>query len=317
MEECNKNSGSFIIVNSETKLPINESFFSNERLESSARIAFVDGGNGELLSAPNFSLQLIRIYGSIFSENKIIKRELKEFYVAVTANQKEGKIVYHTQTFDTDLKLNFDFNLHDSTLSSSNHTASPSTVAECIRKFAEIKMAEKMCEYLQRNDLLVRDGELLARVTFENEHLNQLFSLAKAKEIMLCGLSKTTTLLTDAGNSAAAVLARLNKGVWHYVPQQDSQVKIGFMRLAKKSNYVFRTDFFNANVCEAFSLLMKNSQDLAFLGYPYGLVDADLRARVSKEECSNLRIHFLTKFGQPFQQNLASVDAHDILNVIN
>lgn len=38
--------------------------------EENRNIAFVDGGNGVLLKAPNYSIQLNRVYFSIFAGNK-------------------------------------------------------------------------------------------------------------------------------------------------------------------------------------------------------------------------------------------------------
>jgi|SRR3989344_1118107 len=318
LQKNNKDSGNFIILNENQKIPIDQALFKTDFTETNKKIAFVDGGNGELLSAPNFSLQFIRVYGSIFSGSKIVKRELQEFYAVVNTTKKEGKIVYEAKTFNSNFEINLDFDLNDSTLASQNHAVKPSAIAEAIRKFAEIKMAAKMCDYLEQEDVLVKDGELMPRLTFETKFTEELFILAKNKNINLCGLSKTTTLLTDTGNSAIAALNNLNsEGIWQYLPEQNSEIKIGFVKLAKKTNYAFRIDLLNANAMPSiFSLLSKNSTDPSFLGYPYGLVEADLRARVSREECSSLRIHFLTKFGEPFKQNLSAIDAHDILNVI-
>ncbi len=319
LNKVNTDLSTSILLPNNQQLQIALEFFYTNFEPCKRKIAFVDGGNGELICAPNFSLQFIRVYGSIFENGKITKRELLEFYATVVAVKKENKIVYETKTFNSDFEINLDFDLNDATLASSNHAVSPSSVGEALRKFAELKMALKICKQLDSCDLLVRDGELCARISFEQKFLDELFSFAKSKSIILCGFSKTTTLLTDTGNSAAAVLSRLNKnGPWYYFAPQNNEIKIGFAKLAKKTNYVFRIDLFNAgSVSQIFGLLLENSKDPAFLGYPYGLIDADSRAHVSKQECAMLKLHFATRFGEQFKMHSSAIDAHDVLNLIH
>ena len=52
---------------------------------------FIDGGQGELLKAVNFSLQLIRIGGIICKDNKKVKSIKKEFFVLVYADEDDYK----------------------------------------------------------------------------------------------------------------------------------------------------------------------------------------------------------------------------------
>lgn len=52
-----------------------ENFHPIEENQNSRRIAFVDGGNQELIAAPNFSVQLNRIYFNIFEGTKRIHQD--------------------------------------------------------------------------------------------------------------------------------------------------------------------------------------------------------------------------------------------------
>ena len=300
-------------------LPIDSKFFFNTFTQTQQKIAFVDGGNGELAKAPNFSLQFVRIYASIFKNNQRIHQEKQEFYVAVVADRKEDRIVYTTQTFDTQFDIKHSFDINDSTLSTSNHSVSPSTIAEAVRKFAEIKLAAKIMAHLENGDLLVRDGELNAQITFEEKYLKELLDEAVKKNISVCGFSKTTTLLTDAGNSAVAALSAINdSGTWYYLPEQAAEPKTAFVKLSPLAKHVFRTDFFNLQKTgEIMFLLSENAKDPSFLGYPYGLVDADLRARVSRQECAALSLQFMTQFGENFKHQISALNAHEILNTIH
>ena len=126
-------------------------------------------------------------------------------------------------------------------------------------------------------------------------------------------------MLTDSGNSAVAVLHQLAKaGSWYYVPEQDSVVKVGFVKLAEKARHVFRIDLFNcASIAEVVSVLRENAQDPCFLGYPYGLVEADQRAHVSKQEGNLLKLQFLARFGESLRHHCAALDAHEVLNALH
>lgn len=310
--------GTAIIANSQ-ELPIDNKFFYSDFKTSAGKIAFVDGGNAEILSAPNLSLQFIRVYASIFENNKRIAQDLQEFYVAVTCGKKNDKMVYCARTFDAKFEIKHEFDANDATLAPQNYNASPASVAQAVRKFAERQTASRIVEQLNKGDLVVCDGELIGRVTFENKYLDELFSAAKNKQVAVCGFSKTSTLLTNSGNAATAVLNLMNKNSqWYYLAPQNTEVKIAFVKLSQHAKYVFRADLFNAEaVNEIMSQLKDNSQDPAFLGYPYGLVDADLRGHISMQEQKMLKIHFLTKFGNAFKEHSASVDAHELLNMLH
>jgi hypothetical protein len=71
-------------------------------------------------------------------------------------------------------------------------------------------------------------------------------------------------------------------------------------------------------VDEIFYQMSKNSRDLAFPGYPYGLIDADNFARISEEEANEYKIMFLSQIAKNDKSNsftsIHAIDAHDILN---
>jgi len=102
------------------------------------------------------------------------------------------------------------------------------------------------------------------------------------------------------------------EGNWYY-PCADW---IGFAKFHPASKHVFRIDSFG-DVNQALGLLEQNSIDPVFLGYPYGLIDADKFARVSTPEAKQLKLMLMTKGGEKFRLYLASKDAHDILNIIS
>ena len=69
------------------------------------------------------------------------------------------------------------------------------------------------------------------------------------------------------------------------------------------------------------SNLVRNSYDLSFPGYPYGLIKVDQMSRVAFRELETHKITLLSEFDRDNYEEyilprLRSVDAHDILNKI-
>jgi len=291
--------GKYIILANGTKAEIDSTKFQRIIPAQNRKISFVDGGNAELLGAANFSLQFIRIYSCTYENNKRISSEKKEFYSLITAKNQDGKIFYEVENFDTDLNFNQVDSL-DPKLTN-NHRLEPAKVGEMVRKLAELKHMTELS-----SDIIVRDGDLEAQTQEEADYLEQI------KNRTVIGLSKTVGLLTDSGNSAVTVLNAISpEGNWHY-PCADW---IGFAKFHPASKHVFRIDSFG-DVNQALGLLEQNSIDPVFLGYPYGLIEADKFARVSTHEAKQLKLMLMTKGGEKFRLYLASKDAHDILNII-
>ena len=71
--------------------------------ESRSRLAFVDGGNQELLGAPNFSVQLNRVYFNIFEGRRLVSPKSIpnriEFFSVTSAKFRNGEIHYDTTLF--------------------------------------------------------------------------------------------------------------------------------------------------------------------------------------------------------------------------
>ena len=183
-----------------------------------------------------------------------------------------------------------------------------------IRKITELKIAAEIISDLNSGDLIVRDGDLIEGTETEQSQIEKLKEKANEKGVIIAGLSKTTSLLTDSGNSAAAVLNKIGPECAWYYPATNNT---GFVKLNKNSNYVFRLDFFVPDkLADILGALKQNSKDACFLGYPYGLVDADRFARVSTKEKEKLKLMLMSKGGENFRAHLASIDAHEILNKI-
>lgn len=302
-----------------------KNFHKIEKTQKNAKLCFIDGGNTELLQSANNSLQLIRIYYAIYSGNKRVSSKKVQFFALITAEEKESKIIYKAKLFDNIMEFNEDeliFDPFDETIKTGIHQTKISKIGGIIRRFSELKLAEKAIDELEKDDIIVLDGLLQASVTNEEMYLDSLYRKGIEKGIIISGLSKTTTLLTTNGSSVTSILKGIApKESWYYHPVAEStnpkhQANILFTKLNEKSRYVFRFETYKKQELDTssiLSLLAENSKDAVFLGYPYGLIDADRFARVSNDEKAYLRTILMAKMKDKWE-GLNVLDAHDVLD---
>ena len=285
------------------------------------KIAFVDGGNLEIIKNANYSIQLVRVYYTIYLNNKRVKSKRYQFFVLVNTITNKNKINYRAQIFDNELGIDENhliFDLYDETLREGIHKANISRIGEVARRFAELKAAELLINELDAGDIIVRDGSLQSSVTNEKIYFNKLYKKALEKNIIIAGLSKSSTLLTDKGNSLISTLSKMaDKDEWYYYPvakieHPDHEAEMFFIKLNEKSRHVFRFEVYKKNKFDIDEILtlLKINQDPVFLGYPYGLIEADKFARVTNNEKEYLKTILSLK-------RIEEKEAHEILDSIS
>lgn len=323
--------GTHIQLNDPSYKPITFSknnFHEIKTIESNQRIAFIDGGNTEILKSPNFSLQLIRIYFTIYQNNKRIDSKKLEFYILINAINQEENITYKTQFFGINKKtINFDS--FDKTIRQGQHRIFISSIGNVIRRFTELETAKNIIGELDNNDIIILDGDLKSSITNEINYLTQLYEKAAEKNITIAAISKTSELFTEKGNALIPVLNELSpKDEWYYHPlvkieNQNHKADIYIIKLNKNSKHTFKLEISNKTkykIDELLSILKQNSKDPVFLGYPYGLIEADNFARVSNKEMDYIKTIFLTKLGkdnEKISKYLNTSNSHNILDSIS
>lgn len=283
-----------IEINKNNYAPIPEDFFPKS-------IAFIDGGQAEILSAGNFCLSFIRIGALVYANNIKVKDYKCEFYLLTTAHCEHGEVMYKSTIFPLGNESLLDENdLHisstDATLRSGLERASIIKVSSMARRFAELALCAKVDA-----DIIVLDGILEPSFKNEEKYLSQL-------PAHVCAVAKSSSLFTASGNSPAVLLNKLGpKGCWGYhIDDQNF-----FVKLHPRAKHVFR---FTGNK-DSLPLLKENSTDALFLGYPYGLIAADRLARVSNEEKKSLKMSFLLLAeNKEIAEYLSASNAHDILD---
>ncbi|MFH1053986.1 MAG: DNA double-strand break repair nuclease NurA [Candidatus Woesearchaeota archaeon] len=319
----NKGDGMFLDDKESVKVDI-DNFQSVKGSESDRKICFVDGGNLEILKAPNFSVQIIRVYYTIYQRNKRILAKKKEFFILVKAVNKEGKIFYETESFGDSIVGKLRFFAYDEEMKTGMARVEVSSIAPFVRRLCEIRIIEEIVDELGKGDIIVLDGDLQAKTRVEKEFLERAYELSNAKGIIVSGLAKTNTLLSDSGNAFMQLL--LDKAPleeWYYKILNEDGKDIMILRLHRKSNHIFKFEIRKENlddIDEVAYLLKRNSVDPVFLGYPYGLIEADRFARVTRQELDYLKTKFILQAGKWYKElakYLNNTNSHEILDTIS
>jgi len=300
-----KESGEFILVGKE-RIPIRNDAFFQLSPELPKKVVFVDGGNAEFLSGPNVSLQFARFYAGVWEKNLRVKRDIQECVIASVMQKKGSDVNFDVTVFSVDGEVlrKYEFDIFDQRISFGRRRAEPYAVGNLVRKKLEIEFAASFAKTLSGGDLLVRDGEI------DNDIEETQLLLDSSKNCSLLSISKTCRLCTDSGSSALFVLEKLApKGCWLYF----AGGRVAFAKLHENSKHIFRVDAPSVESLNSLPLLL-NSSDPSFLGYPYGLIDADKFAQVTEEEISQIKLRFALKSKELFGSLERALSAHDILN---
>lgn len=293
--------------------PIDDKNF-HDIVPKQGSIAFVDGGNAQVLSAANFSLSFVRVYACIFESSRKVSMKRKEFYTLTTAEARDD-IVYKTEVF-SDWMAMPDFSSNDPTIREGLFSFDASKIAGITRRFAEWKMASE----ISNANMIVMDGTLQAGINNEKEFSEAAYKNAGKNNIIFTALAKTSSLVTSTGNDLLAVLKRRGPDKWLYHPIADiaseaHRAEICTIKLHEHAKHAFRFEILKnqkEKLRDAVSLLASNSWDYQFPGYPFGLMDADKFARVSERE----RIYLRSLFASAGADESTS-DAHNVLNNIS
>ncbi|MBR9683178.1 hypothetical protein GOV03_01425 [Candidatus Woesearchaeota archaeon] len=289
-----------ILFNNKT-ISIDKTNFQPLSQKENKTIAFVDGGQAEIISTGNFCLSFIRIFAQTFQNNKKISSHKNEFYLFTKAKWVNDDLHYESQMFPLNEKL---INEEDLFISSNHPTikngterASISKVSNMARRFAELSLASKL-----QVDFIILDGTLTPTFQNEDQFLQKLPKNTSA-------IAKSSQLFTVSGNSPSVLLNKLGPiGCWSY--QLNAQTH--FIKLHQQAKHVFRFE----GSTEVLPYLIPNSQDPLFLGYPYGLIFADQFARITNQEKSSLKTKFLLQIPE-IKDYLSTTNAHDILDSIS
>ena len=315
--------------------------------DAPARIAFVDGGNGTIAESPKFAISLNRLYCGMFRGADRVNAPPNpriEFFSLVARRVAPVEDRYKTR---------YAVSLFPHDTSHHRYLPSASDVADSIRdtptgadprihslsrSLGEWRMARDAVRMLEDGDILVMDGSLTTLDRIESKYAQDLYRAARERGVVVCALAKTSRLLTRNGEP---LLDRVNQissstghGIWCIdVAEQISSHDQGYVMAVKlhpNASFPFRFEILREQYREmtdaqrdrVLSSLAANSCDISFLGYPYGLVDADRYAQVRKGDVSMYRalLESRLRLGGDMNgilQSLRAYGAHERLNGVS
>ncbi len=318
----------------------NDKFIKVEYSKSnSKKLAFIDGGNIEIIGNNNFSLQLMRVYYNIYQDKKKIKDEKQEFIVLITTKaNSNNKQIYHVEVYtqrENQLVDTIELPTKDN-----GFKQKPDSIISKIRRLYEIKIIKNISGNLEKEDIVTMDGSLETKFEKEKIIMNSIIKICNEKKIMLCAINKTSSLTTNSGTNLIGYINSISNESdknqkWFYYPlyvYKNEQEYYNIKTIAKlhtKSQYAFLIETISNNkdnnisnelLSNITTSLSQTSKDPIFLGYPYGLIDADQNARCTENEKRYLQTRFLLLNKQnniKLRCLLNSGNAHSILDSIN
>jgi hypothetical protein len=314
----------------------------------SQRICFVDGGNLSIINSPSVVVHLTRVGFCIYEGKTKVKQAIVQpqntFYTIATSFKKNNDLYFQDEIIpvgQTEIDMLPDqkdlvFYSYDQSLKQGERRASLYSIALAARAFAEWSLSRYLIENeLSEDDILVRDGSLQTTITGESAYANMAYQAALNKGVKFTGLSKTSTLYTDSGMplfSAISILGNRNnvRTPWFYYPivdikAPDHRARMYAVKLHTQSKHVFRFEVLKDQEenrdSEIIKVLAGNAKDIAFPGYPYGLIEVDRISRVRQEEIDPLTIQIFSEISnlgtwEELEAFLRSTDAHDVLDSI-
>lgn len=284
-------------------------------------VCSVDGGNNCIYRSPVDSLHLLRVYVNLFRGRKRLKN-LKPLNAYLVAKDMDGYVECSLHTIDSDIPVTErEYVLRKGELGDAENAG---RVIRTYLEWSAMKYAVE--EHLEEGDILVKDGVLQTSVEGEKGYADALYNAVGKKGVVLVGIAKSCALRTTAGHSlvsAVRYLARdMDTSPWYYHPlavnrNPDHRGDMSVVKYHPRSEYVFRTEFFDGfsgDKSEILGYLAEQAKDPLFLGYPYCLVDADIRARVSDEEVKHLRRAGGDRMDRTLSYRMRALDAHDRLS---
>ncbi len=286
-------------------------------------ICCVDGGNNCIYRSPVDSLHLIRVYFNLFKDRKR-HQNVKPLNAFLAVENEDYKIKARLYPMDSGIEITErEFVLDKEELGNGG----AEKAARAVRTYLEWEtMRYAADKFLSQGDILVKDGVLQTSVEGEKGYAESLYEKVEEKKVNLLGIAKSCSLRTTMGHSLISAVRYLaqdfDSALWYYHPltvnrNPDHRGDMTIVKYHPRSEYVFRTEFydgFKQDKEKVLAYLANQARDPLFLGYPYGLVDADIKARISDDEARHLRKAGADRMEKTLSYRMKAMDAHDKLS---
>ena len=304
--------GDILLEEDRGVIPVSEKKFRLlQKNQLKRRVAAVDGGNCVLFESFGVSVHLLRVYGAVFDGENCTEQTVKE---VIAIAQMVDEFHISVQLYGAETEVTFDKRLL------AQGTGNPLTRAiGQLRATMEIATARNYIEKLDHEDLLLFDGSLVAVSAYDETLYEQLFETARDYHVLLFGFCKTTKLLCTSGISALTALHLIGpfNTKWFYYGT-DGAPSTHFVRLHSRAKCCFRVDCLNyteQELVDALEFLIGHCNDPSFLGYPYPLIKAHQRAKITPQEVKIKKALIFLKLGDLGERVRQASSGHDFLDV--
>lgn len=312
---------------------------------------FVDGGNAELLESSCFSLQQLRTAAVIVKNNKRVALYRNRWFCLISPLTQKDHVFFKVKLYSSEesqeesqekspekplfpLPSAFLIDAMDESLRLGKQRVALNKIGELIRRVLELHMAQFVVKQSDPGSVLVLDGSLQVSHREEQKAFEALYREALAKQVLVCGLSKTNSIITKKGTSIVSLLQKFgpSDSVWYYAPlairednsceNQSCKILLSFLKLHPSAKYLFLFETVQNNACDLPKVvagLAQNARDAIFPGYPYGLIMADQFARISNQEKELLKTQLMVHAGNQWksiEHCLRTKNAHAVLDTI-
>ncbi|MBI2548656.1 DNA double-strand break repair nuclease NurA [Candidatus Woesearchaeota archaeon] len=295
---------------------------------------FVDGGNAEILESSCFSLQQLRTAAVMVKNNKRVAFYRSNWLCMISPLTQKDHVYFKVKLYASEKSLfsvpqQFLIDAMDESLRLGQQRVALNKIGELIRRILELRMAQFMVQQSDPGAILVLDGSLQITHREEQKVFETLSHEATSKQILLCGLCKTNSIITKKGTSIVPLLQQHApaEGIWYYTPlavRQDYSDKtlLSFVKLHSTARYIFLFESIHDEHCDLAKVvagLAQNARDAIFPGYPYGLISADQFARISHQEKELLKTQLMVHAGSHWkliEHSLRTKNAHAVLDTI-
>ena len=289
------NEGTSIIIE-DKKIPVEpEKLVSFSPFLSKARIAFVDSGIQEMSEG----IFLLKCHAGIWEENKKIKGLHAELFFR--AHDSETHLLKSGTTENREF----------------SEGLAKSLDKENILESIERNAIDFLIDHIGAGNLIVRDG------SFDSPIFEQVIEKSRKGQVLLMALSKSSSIKTNFGEPAVNYLYNLSRKFknqdecWYYRILETQRANIAFVKLNSLSEFIFRLDIAGISGIDmkhAIQIIASGAIDPVFIGYPYGLIDADQNARVTNEISEFYKMKLRLEFGLDIR--MKNENAHSILDKI-
>lgn len=267
-------------------------------------VAYVDGGSSILLDTPAYSVTLNRLFCSVLRGKDILgSPSVPSLQFCSLLRRVRGGLAFRLFPYGDRPEVLPDVGMLDRAAAGSPPDGGgEGRLLSLPRVLGEWKTAGAAARRLSPGDCLVMDGSLAAGEHALPEPARSVMEEARAGDVVLCGLSKTTNLCMDSGWPLLDYLrdrySDRRRAPWYVdIGKPPARPRAGdihtmVVMLHGATRWLYRLDMDAVTrsrigyegVGRALSSMAAHSMDPYLPGYPYGLSYADRYAQVRRDE---------------------------------